>query len=120
MTRALATSTSVLVVSIACSGAGGVGLLDPVLAQQRGDAGDGEEDDGDDQRGEPGVHGGREPGDRGGDERAEAVEGEDAGAAEHPGADAGLLALLGQLGLRELDLGAHEVRRLVGELLDQL
>ncbi len=50
---------------------------------------------------------------------AEAEEREQAGGAEHAEADSGPLALLGDLGLREPDLGADQVGDLGGQLVDE-
>ena len=96
------------------------GALGPRLAQQGEHAGEREEHDGDDQRREPAVDGGRQREDRGRDQRADAVEREEPGTAEHAGTDPGLLALLGQLDLGQLELLADQRRHLRREVLDQL
>src|SRR4029450_11942810 len=77
-------------------------------------------DHGHDERRKPAVEGGRERQDQARRQGAEGVERQCSGAAEHARADAGLLALLGQLGLRELDLLANQLRGLLGELSQQL
>ena len=46
-------------------------------------------------------------------------EAEQPGDAEHADPDTGPLALLGDLGLRQADLGPDEVGNLVGELMDE-
>ena len=78
------------------------------------------EDEADDQRGEPQRHDGRETLHRRVEEEAEAVEDEHPAHDEQADADAGVLGLRGELGLRERDLGADEARRLLGQALHEL
>lgn len=98
----------------------GPGFLHLRAALEGQDAGCRAVDHGDDEGGEPVGH---ERAQHEGDARRQRAEGQqphDAGATEHARADARALALLGHLGLGELDFLMDELTRLVGEALHEL
>ena len=78
--------------AMVCSGLRRRRLADLLLAEEGGDARHREQHDGDDERGEPRIHHQGQRQDDRRDQRADAVQRDEAGAAEEPGADAGVLA----------------------------
>ena len=116
----LAHSMSSFTLSLACSGTGGTACLTFCLSGHRQDGGDDRVGDCDDQRGQPDLHGLVQGRDQASGQRREGTDAEQPGAAEHAGAEPGLLALflklcLGQLHLL-LDQGGRVVRKVLQEL----